>query len=127
MQYIITSTKTVSEVASRLEKNIKASGFGVLHIHNLEETMNKKGVELGESCLIYEICNPKLAKNVLSQDMSLNMILPCRISIYTDKGTTKVGMITPSSLMQESSHMQELKVVTAMVEEKSKEIINLSI
>jgi len=126
MQYIVTSKKTVKEVASRLEENIKANGFGVLHIHNLEETMQKKGVLLGEACLVYEVCNPKLAKEVLSEDMSMNMVLPCRISIYTEKGETKIGMINPSTLMKESSHATALKEVALLVEEKSKEIINLS-
>ncbi|MDF1880197.1 DUF302 domain-containing protein, partial [Sulfurimonas sp. MAG313] len=56
-----------------LESNIAEYGFGVLHIHNLEETMSKKGLVLGEACKIYEICNPKLAKEVLSKDMDMNM------------------------------------------------------
>jgi len=127
MHYIIESQKNIDEVAKRLVNNIQKNGFGVLHVHNLEETMNNKGVELGESCLIYEICNPLIAKEVLSEDMSMNMVLPCRISLYTDQGETRIGMITPSTLMHESSHEEELKKIALTVEEKIKKIINISV
>lgn len=127
MQYIAESSKNVEEVAKNLQENIVANGFGVLHIHNLEETMHNKGVELGEACQIFEICNPKLAKEVLSEDMSMNMVLPCRISVYTDKGVTKVGMINPSTLMQESSHAQALKDLASQVEQKAQTMIQSSI
>jgi uncharacterized protein (DUF302 family) len=126
MQYIVESSKSIEEVAQKLEENIKANGFGVLHIHNLEETMHNKGIELGEACRIYEICNPKLAKEVMSEDMSMNMVLPCRISVYTDKGITKIGMINPSTLMKESSHADKLKDVALVVEKKAQEMINQS-
>ena len=126
MQYIKESQKNIDEVTKNLEENIQASGFGILHIHNLAQTMQNKGIELGEECRIYEICNPKLAKEVLSEDMSINMVLPCRISVYSDKGVTKIGMINPSTLLQESTHSEKLQRVATEVEEKAQNIINLS-
>ena len=126
MQYIKESQKNIDEVTKNLEENIQNAGFGILHIHNLAQTMHNKGVELGEECRIYEICNPKLAKEVLSEDMSINMVLPCRISVYSDKGITKIGMINPSTLLQESTHGEKLQRVAKEVEEKAQNIINLS-
>ena len=127
MHYIIDSKKKIDEVAKRLLQNIQENGFGVLHIHNLKETMHNKGIDLGEACLIYEICNPIIAKKVLSEDMSMNMVLPCRISLYTDKGETKIGMISTSTLMHESSHEEELLKIALAVEDKIKKIINTSV
>jgi len=127
MLYIVESRKSVDEVFMNLENNIKKRGFGILHIHDLEETMRNKGINLGESCRIYEICNPKIAEQVLNEDMSMNMVLPCRISVYTDKGVTKVGMVNPSTLIHESSHEDELKEIAKLVEEKVKAIIDLSL
>ena len=126
MQYIVESKKSIEEAAKSLEENIKRVGFGILHMHNLSETMRKKGVELGEDCRIYEICNPKLALEVLNEDMSMNMVLPCRISVYSDKGITKIGMINPSTLLHESTHEEELKIIASTVEERAQKIINLS-
>lgn len=126
MRYIVKSSKSVKEVAQRLKVGIAANGFGILHTHNLEDALDKKGITLGESCCIFEICNPKLAKEVLSRDMSMNMLLPCRISVYTDKGSTYIGIIKPSALLQDSEHSQELLLIADIVEAAAKEIINES-
>ena len=126
MQYIKESKRTIDEVTKSLEENIQTAGFGILHLHNLAQTMHNKGVELGEECRIYEICNPKLAKEVLSEDMSINMVLPCRISVYTEKGIVKIGMINPSTLLQESTHGAKLQNVANEIEEKAQNIINRS-
>ena len=36
--------KTVADVAAALEAAVVANHFGVMHVHNLKETMVKKGV-----------------------------------------------------------------------------------
>ncbi len=35
----------------------------------------------------------------MSADMRLNMALPCRISVFTEKGVTKIGMIKPGQML----------------------------
>ena len=126
MRYIVQSSKSVKEVAKSLQAGIIANGFGILYTHNLEEALQEKGIELGEACCIFEICNPKLAKEVLSRDMSMNMLLPCRISVYTDQGITHIGMIKPSTLMHDSEHSQELLLIADIIEAMAKEIIDNS-
>jgi len=56
------TTKTVSEAAASLQAAVAANNFGVMQIHNLKETMTKKGVEFDRECLIFEVCQPKEAK-----------------------------------------------------------------
>ena len=46
------TNKTVSEAAAALQAAVQANQFGVMHIHNLKETMAKKGVEFAHECLI---------------------------------------------------------------------------
>jgi hypothetical protein len=43
-----------------------------MQVHNLKETMTKKGVEFARECLIFEICQPQQAKKVLEQNMSVS-------------------------------------------------------
>ena len=43
-----------------------------------------------EECRVLEVCNPRQAAAVLSSDMRLNMALPCRLSVYTESGVTKI-------------------------------------
>ena len=83
MKYIVETPKSVEQALADLQAAVERHKFGVLHIHNLQETMKKKGVDFPNACQILEICNPHNAKEVLSEDMDLNMALPCRVSVYS--------------------------------------------
>ena len=82
MLITVPTDKTVSETAEALQAAVQAHHFGVMQVHNLQETMQKKGVDFAHACLIFEVCNPHQAKKVLDQRMSLSTALPCRISVY---------------------------------------------
>ena len=95
-----TSTgKTVSETATALHAAVQANQFGVMQVHNLKETMVKKGVEFERECLIFEVCQPQQAKKVLDQNMSVSTALPCRISIYEEAGKTILATLKPTTLL----------------------------
>jgi uncharacterized protein (DUF302 family) len=66
------SDKTVSETAAALQAAVEANHFGVMQVHNLKETMAKKGVEFARECLIVEVWQPQQAKKVLDENMSLS-------------------------------------------------------
>ena len=91
--------KTVGEAAAALQAAVQANHFGVMQVHNLKETMTKKGVEFGHECLIFEVCQPQQAKKVLDQDMSISIALPCRISIYQEGGKTILATLKPTALL----------------------------
>ncbi len=97
---VTTSTgKTVSETAIALHAAVQANHFGVMQVHNLKETMVKKGVEFERECLIFEVCQPQQAKKVLDQNMSVSTALPCRISIYEEGGKTILASLRPTVLL----------------------------
>lgn len=123
MKYIVETKKSMAQAVTDLQQAVKDHGFGVLHIHNLRETLNKKGVEFSNECQILEVCNPHKAKEVLSADMSMNMALPCRISVYEDNGQIKIGMINPKALLAGLSDSKSLIAVADEVEKISIEII----
>ena len=91
--------KTVSETAVALQAAVQANHFGVMQVHNLKETMAKKGVEFVHECLIFEVCQPQQAKKVLEQNMSVSTALPCRISIYEEGGNTILAALKPTTLL----------------------------
>ena len=123
MKYIVETKKSMAQAVTDLQQAVKDHGFGVLHIHNLKETLNKKGVEFSNECQILEVCNPHKAKEVLSADMSMNMALPCRISVYEENGKIKIGMIKPKALLAGLSDSKHLIAVAEEVENISIEII----
>mgnify|MGYP002629259064 FL=1 len=95
----LSTNKTVSESATALQSAVEANHFGVMQIHNLQETMTKKGVEFSRECLIFEVCQPQQAKKVLDENMSVSTALPCRISIYEEEGKTVLATLKPTTLL----------------------------
>jgi uncharacterized protein (DUF302 family) len=95
----LSTDRTVSQAAAALQAAVQANHFGVMQVHNLKETMEKKGVEFGHECLIFEICQPQQAKKVLDQNMSVSTALPCRISIYEEGGKTVLATLKPTTLL----------------------------
>lgn len=119
MYYIVETSKPFSQASTDLESAVKRNGFGVMHVHDLGATLRSKGIAFDEECKILEVCNPGQAAKVLSTDMRLNMALPCRISVFTDKGKTKIGLIRPVQMLSALSRDEALAQVAKEVEEKT--------
>ena len=97
MQYMEVTNKSVQEVIDSLKEVAPRYKYGIQHIHNVKETLKSKGIELENECQIVDICNPIVAQKFLSEDMSLSIIMPCKISVYTQDGETMIAM---NSLVQ---------------------------
>jgi len=95
----LSTDKTVHAAAESLQAAVLANNFGVMQIHNLKETMAKKGVEFERDCLIFEVCQPQQAKKVLDQDMSISTALPCRISVYREGDKTILATLQPTAML----------------------------
>ena len=95
----LATDKTVSETVAALQVAVQDNHFGVMQVHNLKETMNKKGVEFARECLIFEVCQPQQAKKVLDENMSVSTALPGRISIYEEGGKTILATLKPTTLL----------------------------
>ena len=95
----LSTDKSMTEAAAALHAAVQANHFGVMQVHNLKETMEKKGVNFERECLIFEVCQPQQAKKVLEQNMSVSTALPCRISIYQENGKTILATLKPTTLL----------------------------
>lgn len=124
MYYVADTKKTFEQASTDLEASVENLGFSVLHIHNLGEKLRSKGIEFKEDCKVFEVCNPVQAAKVLSIDMQLNMALPCRISVFTEKGSTKIGLIRPVQILASLSDDPALLEVANEVEIKTIEMID---
>jgi uncharacterized protein (DUF302 family) len=83
-------------------------------------------VEFKENCKVFEVCDPNQAAKVMSADMRLNMALPCRISVYTENGITRIGMIKPAQMLSALSDDPALQEVAIEVEERTMQMIDNS-
>jgi len=119
MKFIVETGKSFDQACIDLDAAIVRHGFGVLHKHDLGTSLRNKGVDFAGQCAVFEVCNPVQAGKVLSADISLNMALPCRISVYTEAGLTKIGMFRPTALLSALSTDASLMEVAREVEDKT--------
>ncbi|MFT6927646.1 MAG: hypothetical protein ACJAZP_003285 [Psychromonas sp.] len=124
MYYIVETGKSFEQASVDLDAAVKRHGFGVLHVHDLGDTLRSKGISFAEQCKVFEVCNPGQAAKVMSVDMRLNMALPCRISVFTEKGQTRIGLIKPVQMLSALSQDAALVQVAKEVEEKTIEMID---
>lgn len=124
MLYVTETEKDVETAARDLEAAVKRNKFGVLHVHDLQKTLKEKGVDFPNACRILEVCNPQRANQVLTANMALNMVLPCRISVYQEGGKTKIGMILPTALLALFPGSADLKAVAEEVERETMRMID---
>ena len=124
MYYIVDSDKPFEQAVADLEAAVTRHQFGVLHVHDLAATLRGKGIDFVEECKILEVCNPGQASKVLAADMRLNMALPCRISVFTERGRTRIGLVTPSAMLGALSDDPALVSVAQEVEVATKAMVD---
>ncbi len=96
-QYTISSPKPFEAVVSAVERKTAEKGFRVLHTHDVAGTLAEKGFAR-EPLKIVEICNARYASEALKKDVSVALMLPCPIAVYTREGKTFLSTMLPSVL-----------------------------
>ncbi|MDM7952749.1 MAG: DUF302 domain-containing protein [Cyanobium sp. CZS 25K] len=120
---ILDTPKSFEAASAALQAAVLEQGFGVLAVHDLGDTLRSKGLEFLEQCRIFEVCNPQQAAAVLNTTMALNMALPCRISVYTETGQTRIGMLRPEAMLASLSTDPSLREAAREVEASTTAII----
>jgi len=123
MLFIVETAKDFETAAKDLEEAVKRRHYGVLHIHDLQKTLQGKGIDFPSRVKIFEVCNPQRAEKVLRADLTVNLALPCRISVFEEGGKVKIGMIRPSFLLSVFPDQPGLKAEANAVEKDTIGII----
>lgn len=88
------------ETVQKLSEVVSGSGWKLIHVHDLQETMRKNGKEV-LPVKVVEICKPDYAYRLLSEDDQriYSNMMPCRVSVYEkEDGQTYLSRIN-SALM----------------------------
>lgn len=112
---VMKSAKSVAEIARAFPDVCAKYKFGVLGSIDLRQKLQEKGLVFDRECLVFEVCNPQAAKQVLDYNLAISTALPCRISIYQESGKTRIAAILPTALLGMFPN-PELKQVAAEVE-----------
>jgi uncharacterized protein (DUF302 family) len=122
IKYEKDSSRPFDEVVADVEKLTAEKKFRVLHIHNVKATLEEKGLKR-EPLKIIEICNAKFAHEALGRSMEVSLFMPCKISVYTEGGKTRLMAMRPSAIadFMPEAGLNELandvdKIVTEIVD-----------
>ena len=124
MFYIVESSKSFYEATFDLGPLILRHGFVILHVHDLSETLRRREIGLDDECQIFDICNYRYVEKLLNIDMRLSLTLPWRISVYTENGATKIGVIRPERLLATFSEKPDASRIAREIEEKIIQIVD---
>lgn len=118
--YTVETDQTVEQAIASLENNLKEEQFGVLWQFDIKDTLQKKGFEFDASYQVLEVCNPKEAQRILSENKLVGYFLPCKIVVYQDGDKTKIGLPKPTALIQ----MVEDDAITDFAQDIEKRLIS---
>ncbi|KDE47091.1 hypothetical protein DI43_10380 [Geobacillus sp. CAMR12739] len=97
--YTVDVSTGMNETIERLEESLKQEGFGVLWQFSVTEKLQEKGLDFSTPMVIFEVCNPQEAARVLNENLLGGYFLPCKLVVYQENGTTKIGMPKPTMLV----------------------------
>ena len=124
MFYIVESSKSFYEATFDLGPVIQRLGFVILHVHDLSETLRRREIGLDDECQIFDICNYRHVEKMLAIDMQLSLTLPWRISVFTENGATKIGVIRPEMQLAAVSGNADVSRIAREIEEKMIQIVD---
>jgi len=64
----VESSKSLEEIRKTLEEKAKEKGFGVMAVHEVTNILENKGFPIDYTLVIYEVCMPKAASEVLKKN-----------------------------------------------------------
>lgn len=122
IKYEKDSARSFDEVVADVEKLTAEKMFRVLHVHDVQATLDEKGFKR-EPLKIIEICNAKFAHEALGKNMDVSLFMPCKINVYTENGKIRIKAMRPAAIAEfmPGSGLEELaagvdKVVTEIVD-----------
>lgn len=104
--YIVDSDRPVHDIQKDFSRVASRHKYGVLAVYDLRQKMHEKGVLFPHDCLVFSVCNPRQAKQVLDANMGISTLLPCRISVYRENSRTKIATMRPTVLLSALGHTQ---------------------
>ena len=119
MTYSKHSSRSSEEIEMRLREAAARHKFGILHVHDLRQTLQSKGIELGSECKVYDVCNPQAASKALRTEMKVSTVLPCRISIFSENQGCTIATVKPTALLAATG----LDGVASLAQEIEREVL----
>ncbi|MDA8193592.1 MAG: DUF302 domain-containing protein [Thermaerobacter sp.] len=113
----VETSKSVESAMAAVDAALKSRQFGVLWHLDMNEKLVEKGLEAGPAFHVLEVCSAPRAKQALTTNQQVGMLLPCKVVVYEDQATkgTQIGYLRPD-IMMELLHDEALRPLATEVE-----------
>lgn len=114
-----------STALGKLKEELKARKWGVLADIDVKSLLKEKIGEEIEKYNILDVCNPKLANEGLRATKTAGLVLPCKMAVYVENGSTKVGLYLPTRQLPEElkNDHPELRKLSEEAEASLKQVL----
>ncbi|HEX3012328.1 MAG TPA: DUF302 domain-containing protein [Syntrophomonadaceae bacterium] len=99
LKYEVETKKSFDEAVLSIQRSLEEQKFGVLWKLNFKDKLKEKGISFESNFTILEVCNPHKAKEVLGKHIDVGYFLPCKVVVYEDQESVKIGTINPEMLI----------------------------
>lgn len=83
------------DVVNLVKEELREEGFGIQCEIDVRATMKEKLDADFRKYIILGACNPSLAYQALSRELTLGLLLPCNVVVYEEEGGSMVWVIDP--------------------------------
>ena len=94
LAHVVETGKGFDEAVVSVLRSVEKKGWSLFAVHDIQERLAAKGFELGRVKII-EICSAKYASQFLGKNALVSICLPCKISVFEEKGKVKIAGMLP--------------------------------
>ena len=123
--YTVETKKSLDSATRAISKNLRDMGFGILGSLDFKKILKEKGLRFDDNYRLLEVCNPKLAMQVLQANPDFGLLLPCTIAIYQKNKSSFISLAKPSSILGLMSE-NNVQFLAKEIEEKLTSVVEKS-
>jgi len=100
MFYELTTKRTLDDVINSLQELAPEEGFSILHQYDFFTILEGKGFPIEAKVWTFELCRASMASKMLKEFPIFSTMMPCRISVYEDSGTTHIATMNMMPMIE---------------------------
>ena len=86
----------VNQTCDALQTSLKANGFNVKGVLNLNKSMESHGVQLHRKTRVVQFGQPEYACSIVKSNPEASVLMPCAFGVYEDSGGVYVSSLDRS-------------------------------
>ncbi len=122
-EYTRSVNRPYEQVLTAVKQAAQAQGFRVSNVHDIAASLKKDGIQRAPYATV-EVCNSKIAAQVLEAEPLLGSVMPCRIAVFQKGDQTVVSMVRPTQLMALFPAHPEVSKAASAVEHSMQAIVD---